>query len=154
MEDSDPRVGVFVLANDRVEDWLSAFVASFRVYSPDLPLLLIPFDEQSSRCESLVRRAGGDVNCDDAAFERLERVGRALEIGKTATGPHWFRRLVAFDGPFDAFSYLDCRMLVLGDVAGFASAARALAMRTGWPEAKNEFRQEAMASSAAALLEL
>jgi hypothetical protein len=123
MKNSDPRVGVFVLANDRVVDWFSAFVASFREYSLYLPLRLIPFDEQSSRCESLVRQAGGEVYRDDAAFERLERVGRMLEIGKTATGPHWFRRFVAFDGPFDAFAYLDCRMLVLADVSGFAAAA-------------------------------
>jgi hypothetical protein len=121
----DPRTGVFVLANDRVVNWLSAFIASFRAYNPALPLLLIPFNEQSSRCVAIVRQAGGDVYRDDAAFERLERIGRDLEIGKTATGPHWFRRFAAFDGPFDAFAYLDCRMLVLGDVSGFAAAAQA-----------------------------
>jgi hypothetical protein len=31
---------------------------------------------------------------------------------------------VAFDGPFDAFAYLDCRMVVLADLSGFAAAAK------------------------------
>lgn len=121
----DQRIGVFVLANDKVYEWLSAFVTSFRIYNPDLPLRLIPFDEQSSRCEALVREADGDVFRDEAAFARLENIGRTLEIGKTPTGPSWFRRFAAFDGPFDEFAYLDCRMVVLADIAGFAGAAKA-----------------------------
>jgi len=124
MDERDHQVGVYVLANDRVFDWLVAFVTSFRTYNPDLPLRLIPFDENSARCESLVREARGEVHRDEPAFGRLEDIGRRLEIGKTATGPHWFRRFVAFDGPFDAFAYLDCRLLVLADIAAFAAAAR------------------------------
>lgn len=123
MQNSDARIGVFVLANDRVFDWLSAFLTSFRLYNPGLPLRLIPFDEQSSRCESLVRQAGGDVYRDDAAFERLEQIGRSLEIGTTTAGPHWFRRFAAFDGPFEVFAYLDCRMVVLADLTDFLAAA-------------------------------
>lgn len=125
MRSSGQQVGVYVLANDKVFDWLAAFVNSFRVHNPTLSLLLIPFDEMSFRCEALVREAGGDVWRDEPAFERLERIGGALEIGKTASGPHWFRRFAAFDGPFDAFAYLDCRMLVLADISPFAAAARA-----------------------------
>jgi len=114
---------VFVLANDAVADWFSAFVASFRTHNPQLPLRLIPFDEKTRRCEELIRRAGGEVYRDDAAFTALERIGRALELGTTPSGPHWFRRFAAFGGPFETFAYLDCRMLVLADIAGFADAA-------------------------------
>lgn len=120
--DRPHAIGVFVLANDKVFDWLSAFVTSYRTYNPELPLRLIPFDQRSARCEAFVREHGGEVFRDDEAFERLERFGASVETGKTPSGPHWFRRFAAFDGPFDSFAYLDCRMLVLADIAHFASA--------------------------------
>jgi hypothetical protein len=123
MEKREPQAGVYVLANDRVFDWLSAFVTSFRIYNPALPLRLIPFDDRVARCEALVRQSQGEVYRDEAAFSRLEEIGSRLEIGKTATGPHWFRRFVVFSGPFDEFAYLDCRMLVLGDISSFAASA-------------------------------
>jgi hypothetical protein len=126
MQPADPiprsRVGVYVLANDTVAEWLRAFVASYRTYNVDLPLCLIPFDESTRACEDIVGSAGGMVHRDPVAFAALERIGSALELGHTPTGPHWFRRFVAFDGPFDSFAYLDCRTLVLGDLRPFALA--------------------------------
>jgi hypothetical protein len=118
-----PDVGVYVLANDQVIEWFTAFVSSFRAYNPTLPLRLIPFDEESSRCEALVRETGGEAYRDEAAFSRLEELGRRLEVSNADARPRWFRRFVAFDGPFDAFAYLDCRMLVLADISRFAAAA-------------------------------
>ena len=115
--------GVFVLANDVVARWLSAFVRSFRTYNPELPLCLIPFDESSSECERLIRGAGGTLFREHAIFAELERIGALLETGVTPTGPRWFRRYAAFFGPFEYFAYLDCRMVILGDLHPFAVAS-------------------------------
>lgn len=116
-------VGVYVLGNDAVYRWLSAFVGSFRRSNPETPLCLIPFDENSDRCTDLVSDAAGTVLRNDEAFGRLEAIGAALELGRSPTGRRWFRRFAAFDGPFDAFAYFDCRMVVLGDVRPFAESS-------------------------------
>ena len=117
-----PRTGVYVLANDRVVRWLSAFLGSFRSYNPDLALCLIPFNDASAECEKLVQEAGGFVYRDPGQFHELEAIGAALELGATATGHHWFRRFTAFDGPFERFAYLDCRMVVLAALDRFINA--------------------------------
>lgn len=121
--ESSPNVGVYVLANDKVVQWLSAFLGSFRAYNPNLSLCLIPFNDESLECVSLVRDAGGMVLEEPARFRELESIGAALELGVTRTGPCWFRRFAAFDGPFEYFAYLDCRTIVLAPLYEFALAA-------------------------------
>jgi hypothetical protein len=108
--------GVYVLANDAVLPWTRSFVRSFRRHSPDLRLCLIPFDDSSAACRELVTAAGGTVLEDADAFRRLECIGAALELGYSTYSPHWFRRYVAFQGPFERFLYLDTRMVVLTDL--------------------------------------
>lgn len=117
-------VGVYVLANDSVLPWFRVFLHSFRAYNPDLALCLIPFDERSDECERLCRSAGGLVHRDTPTFDLLEEIGASLELGLSSYGAHWFRRFVAFDGPFDDFAYLDCRIVVLANVTPFATACR------------------------------
>lgn len=108
--------GVYVLANDAVLPWARSFVRSFRTHNPDLPLCLIPFDDSSAVCSRVVSEAGGTVFDDRENFERLERIGAALELGFSTYGPKWFRRYVAFHGPFERFLYLDSRIVVLSDL--------------------------------------
>jgi hypothetical protein len=120
---SSKRLGVYVLANDSVLAWFSAFVNSFRKYNPTLELCLIPFDDRHEQCKTIIESANGTVLSDAAAFDELERIGAMLEGGRTTTGPKWFRRYAAFTGPFDNFAYLDGRTVVLADVSGFAAAA-------------------------------
>jgi len=119
MSQHEPTVdrGVYVLANDVVLRWTAAFVRSFRQSNPDLPLCLIPFDDNTAACEALVTSHGGTVLRAPEAFPRLEKLGRDLETGHTTYGPHWFRRFAAFDGPFRRFLYLDTRIVVLEDLA-------------------------------------
>lgn len=118
-----PAVGVYVLANDVVLPWFRVFLGSFRHYNRELQLCLIPFDDRSVECERLCTAAGGIVHSDPAAFRALEEIGTQLELGHSSYGPHWFRRYAAFDGPFDVFAYLDCRITVLADVRPFVTAS-------------------------------
>jgi hypothetical protein len=118
---SMPPRGVFFSANDAVLDWTLAFLNSFRASNPDLPLTLIPFDEKSDATRRLSPEYGFDVY-EDAAFARLEEIGRRLELGLTAHGPHWFRRFAAFWGPYANFLYLDARQVILAPLDGFLDA--------------------------------
>jgi hypothetical protein len=122
--DSAAPVGVYVLANDAVSAWLSAFVTSFRIYNPELSLSLIPFNDDSARCEDIVAEAGGCTYRNPDHFAELERIGRVLELGHSSYGPFWFRRYAAFAGPYERFAYLDCRMVILADLLPFIGATR------------------------------
>ncbi|MCS3824349.1 hypothetical protein [Salinibacter ruber] len=107
--------GAYVLANDAVYEWTVAFLESFRIHNPDLPLYLIPFDD---RCDEIVGEASEYQfeTFEHESFNLLESIGEKLELGVTPTGPHWFRRFASFWGPLDEFIYLDCRMVVLADL--------------------------------------
>ncbi|NNJ24392.1 hypothetical protein LzC2_04490 [Planctomycetes bacterium LzC2] len=109
-------------ANDAVFDWTVAYLESYRAHNPDLPLAWMPFDD---RCERVAALADdyAFTTYEDPAFERLEAIGRTLDLGLTAYGPRWFRRYAAFWGPFERFVYQDCRQLVLCDLTEFVGAS-------------------------------
>ncbi|MEI7863133.1 MAG: hypothetical protein WCJ21_10900, partial [Planctomycetota bacterium] len=117
-----PPLGVYFLANDHVLPWVRSFVRSFRQHNPDLPLCLIPFNDNCAGTRRIVQEAGGTVLELPETFARLEQIGAALELGYTPTGPHWFRRFAAFEGGFERFLYLDTRIVVLSDLRFFALA--------------------------------
>lgn len=112
--DSHSR-GVYFSANDVVYDWAVAFLNSFRTFNPDLRLLLIPFNDDCKRLLKLQDIYRFEIYTDPA-FEQLEAIGRAFELGHTPTGPYWFRRYAAFWGPCDRFVYLDARQVILADL--------------------------------------
>jgi len=116
--------GAYVLANDKVYEWTVAFLESFREHNPDLPLHLIPFDERCDRISCLRSTYQFQFFRHDS-FDVLESIGEQLELGVTPIGPHWFRRFASFWGPLDEFIYLDCRMVVLADVAPLTGALEA-----------------------------
>jgi hypothetical protein len=123
MTDQQPihKYGVYFLANDVVYDWTIAFLNSFRTFNPDLPLYLIPFNDDCDRVVSLKDTYNFEVYTDDS-FSRLEAIGEAFELGYTKTGPYWFRRYAAFWGPVEQFMYLDTRQVILADLKPFIQA--------------------------------
>ena len=103
--------GVYFSANDAVIDWSYAFLSSFRQHNPTTSLFLIPFDDQCSETIKLSRQFAFEIYQSEE-FSRMEEIGRSLELGHTAYGPHWFRRYAAFWGPLDEFAYFDARQIV------------------------------------------
>jgi hypothetical protein len=106
-----------------VYDWAVAFLNSYRRFNPDLPLFLIPFNDDCDRLLSLQSEYGFETYVD-STFDRLEAIGEAFELGHSNVGPYWFRRYAAFWGPLDEFMYLDARQLVLADLEPFVTAPR------------------------------
>ncbi len=120
----EKRRGVYFSANDAVYDWAIAFLNSYRRFNPDLPLYLIPFDEDCDRLLDVQSEYDFKIYTDPA-FERLEAIGEAFELGHSpGVGPHWFRRYAAFWGPLDEFLYLDARQIVLAELESFVAAPR------------------------------
>ena len=121
---ANPPAGVYFSANDRVMPWATAFLESFRHYNPDLPLILLPFDDRSERLIRLSARYGVDVH-EDPAFAALDEMGKSIGQGRVSHGHHWFRRFAAFWGPLEHFLYLDSDIVVLTDLAPMLQALRA-----------------------------
>jgi hypothetical protein len=117
----DPKIGVYFSANDVVYDWAIAFLNSFRKFNPDLRLILIPFNDNCDRICQLQDKYNFELYVDPA-FDRLESIGQAFELGHTPTGPYWFRRYAAFWGPCDRFMYLDVRQVILSDLTPLITA--------------------------------
>jgi hypothetical protein len=107
--------GVYFSGNDRVHDWVVAFLESYREFNPNLPLRLIPFNDECEKIFSLADKYRFEIH-QDPSFALLEGIGEQLELGITPSGPHWFRRFSSFWGPFDTFFYFDARTLVLTDL--------------------------------------
>lgn len=119
--DRSSQIGVYFLGNDVVYDWAIAFLNSFRTFNPDLPLYLIPFNDDFDRLLSLKDTYNFHIYIDDS-FSRLEAIGEAFELGYTKTGPYWFRRYAAFWGPLEKFMYLDTRQVILADIKPYIQA--------------------------------
>ena len=118
------RKGVYFSANDAVYDWAIAFLNSYRRFNPDLPIYLIPFDEDCDRLLDVQSEYDFEIYTDPS-FERLETIGEAFELGHApGVGPYWFRRYAAFCGPLDEFLYLDARQIVLVNLKPLVTAPR------------------------------
>ena len=109
------RVGVAILANDGIYDWLLPFLESFRAHNPDMATYLIPFDNRMTRTTRAAAAYDVTLVTDDLApIDRL-----AWNIY-----PFFFkgfrRRLRKFQClalPLDEVLYIDVDTIVLRDFA-------------------------------------
>ena len=101
--------GVYFLANDRVFDQAVAFLTSFRMSNPEIPLHLIPFAEDCERITALAARYGFTVSEDHETLHLCDAIGRPFH-GKPLGH---YRKLAIWSGPFDKFIYIDCDTVVL-----------------------------------------
>ena len=109
------RLGVYVLANDAVHDWLVAFLESYRAHNPDLPLALIPYDDRLDRVRALADSYQFEV-INDASLIRLDELGRSFAGDDSPGWVRMFRKFFVFWGPFEYGLYLDCDIIVLDDL--------------------------------------
>lgn len=115
--------GLYTLANDGVYDWLVAFLESRSVYEPDLPLVVIPFDDRMERVRALQNRYPFEVMADES-LKALDEVG-ARYFPDDPKWPHAFRKFAAFWGPFEKFIFVDSDVVLLGPLDEFFDRAEA-----------------------------
>jgi hypothetical protein len=115
--------GIYTLANDGVYDWLVAFLESRRVHEPDLPVVVIPFDDRMERVNALRERYRFDV-MEDESLKALDKVGAGY-FPDDQKWPHAFRKFAAFWGPFEKFVFIDADVVLLGPLGEFFDRADA-----------------------------
>jgi len=120
MSQPGPSWGAFCLANDAVLDWVLPLAESLRTYAPDLPLLFIPFDARTKQLERLADLYGYGL-FDHPEIDRCGEVGRLL-YPESEFDARGFRKLAAFQGPFERFLSLDSDVLLLGPLSDLRSA--------------------------------
>ena len=109
-----PSRAVVILANDKVHDWLAACLASLRTVSPQIPCLILPFDNQLVRTEKLAARYGARI-VQSPHLETLQALGATFCPGST-TAQHVFRKLAVFSLGIDTALFIDADIVVLKPV--------------------------------------
>jgi hypothetical protein len=132
------RRGVYFLANDFVLDRAIAFLNSFRKFNPSMALCLIPFGDDIEELLALRDRYGFDIWSGDPALLRAcDEISQAYH-GRRAGH---YRKLVAWEGEFDQFIYIDTDTVVLRSVehvfglldeAGFVTGYSNVAVSRKW----------------------
>jgi hypothetical protein len=111
----DPgRTGVAILANDRVYDWLIAFLESFRQHNPDTALYVLPYDDRTAKVRALAGRYRFEfVDHDFAALDRFARRLYPLNPVRRRR----VRKFGALDLDLDTVIYADIDAVILHDLS-------------------------------------
>ena len=104
--------GVYFLANDGVLELAIAFLNSFRLHNPRLPLCLVPFGTGIDGLLSLADRYKFSLFPQPALYERCDIASRLFH---DQIHPE-YRKLCMWQGPFEEFVYIDIDTIVLADL--------------------------------------
>jgi len=105
--------GIYITANDRVMDQAIALLNSLRLYDPDTPIMLIPYDDNYQAIAQLLAQAYGVQVYPDLDF--IHRIADNLHTifgGEFFARPNQFRKQACWFGPFDEFLYIDTDVVV------------------------------------------
>src|ERR1043165_8997469 len=94
--------GVYFVANDAIYDLAVAFLKSFRIHNPAVPLCLIPYDGELSRLLALSEQYNFACLEDHALFARCDEISARIHGKKFGH----YRKLAAWHDPFDEFIYI------------------------------------------------
>ena len=124
------KIGIYTLANDTVYDQLVALLNSIEVNIGDIPVCIIPYNEQLDLVQKEVNsRANVTIFDNSESIQRWEEFANevwAVHPGAKASklsrnwwsSGHLQRKLCAFDGDFDAFVFCDADSLVMKSFDG------------------------------------
>jgi hypothetical protein len=109
------RAGIYVLANDKVAEFLHSSLQSIRHYNAAIPIWIIPFDERLDRTRELATRFSAQI-VEHPSLPHLDQLGNQF-WDNSAYANHMFRKFVAFWGPLETFLYFDVDIAALSDLA-------------------------------------
>ena len=105
--------GVYIVANDYVTDNAIALINSIRSFHKEIPIILIPFNDQFQNIASILSQNGGveifpDLKLIDEFTENIKEIFPRNFLAL----PNKMRKLVAWFGPLDEFIYIDTDIIV------------------------------------------
>ena len=105
--------GIYITANDNVIDQAIALLNSIRLHDPDIPIVLIPYDDNYHQISTCLYTHYDVKLYDDLTFlDRLStRLYDSFGHGFFAR-PNQFRKQACWFGPFEEFIYLDTDIVV------------------------------------------
>lgn len=104
--------GVYFIANDHTLELAIAFLNSFRAHNADLPLCLIPFDDDFDQVAALARKYDFEIYSDARVLDKCDAI--SLHFHPKRNGS--YRKFAIWEGAFEEFIYIDVDTLVLADV--------------------------------------
>ena len=111
MQSNQPTIGwgAYCLASDGVLEWFQAFVRSFRMHHPDLPLTVIPYNSSIQQLRLLQEQFHFTV-MDEATASRFDKIAPRVAGMGIAGGT--FRKLACFLGKYERFVFFDSDIVV------------------------------------------
>ncbi|MGB3536321.1 MAG: Npun_R2821/Npun_R2822 family protein [Microcoleaceae cyanobacterium] len=110
--------GIYIVANDRVMENAITLVNSIRQYNSDIPIILIPFnDEYYQVAEQLGNLHQVEIFPDLEFLDQFtQKIGNIFDRDFLKL-PNKMRKLAAWFGPLDEFLYIDTDIVVFEDMA-------------------------------------
>lgn len=110
--------GIYITANDRVMDHTIACLNSIREYDPEIPVMLIPYNDEYQQVATLLQQDYGVEIYPDLTFiERLSVNLQQIFGEEFFARPNQFRKQACWFGPFDRFLYIDTDTVVFSPIA-------------------------------------
>jgi hypothetical protein len=104
--------GVYFLANNNVFEQTVAFLRSFRAHNPSIALCLIPYDHAFDQIAALRDAYSFSIFDDAALLANCDSISEKFHGFVLGT----YRKLVAWEGIFDSFIYIDVDTVVIDSV--------------------------------------
>ncbi|MGF1569727.1 MAG: Npun_R2821/Npun_R2822 family protein [Nodosilinea sp.] len=110
--------GIYITANDKVIDHAIACLNSIRAQDADIPIMLIPYNDDYHQVAALLHQDYGvEVYPDLAFIERLSVNLQEIFGAEFFARPNQFRKQACWFGPFDRFLYIDTDVVVFSPIA-------------------------------------
>jgi hypothetical protein len=105
--------GIYITANDKVTEHAITLLNSIRYYDPDVPIVMIPYDDNYQEIGKILSdRFGVTVYPDLAFIERLSQKLYDIFGEGFFARPNQFRKQACWFGEFDEFLYIDTDIVV------------------------------------------
>ncbi|MGB3296263.1 MAG: Npun_R2821/Npun_R2822 family protein [Phormidesmis sp.] len=110
--------GVYIVANDKVQENAIALMSSLRLYDPEIPVYLIPFNDDYHAVAERLRELYQVALFPDLTFldTLTQKIGEIFPRDFLAL-PNKMRKLAAWFGPLDEFLYIDTDILFFTPVS-------------------------------------
>jgi hypothetical protein len=118
VEDKCMNRGIYIVANDQVIESAIALLNSIRLYNCQVPIFLIPFDENYQQVAAALSILHGVQLFPNLEFlqQFTREIGQIFDRNFLAL-PNKMRKLAAWFGPLDEFLYIDTDIIVFEDIA-------------------------------------